>query len=293
MKKFSAVVLLILLVSSAAATSIESETVTVDLADSTAEVEVDVNELSQTAFTYITVYPKDNVHVEIDGEQYDCDIRKLSVGSEIRCPTDKREDFTVNLEFSLENIVNSQEDAEMFQYTYSVYRPTNEYNFRVILPSGAEIIDENNLTTPTISPDDYNMDTEDGRIYLEWSTDPGLGETLDYRVAFNDTSLTLEYLNYLLPLVTLGLIIGILHFYRKDSDAERVEEVYGELKQDQVEILELIKINDGRMLQKDIVSQSSYSKAKISGVVSELEEKGIINKTKEGRSNQIKLSEEF
>ncbi len=287
MRKFSAAVLLLLLVSSASATSIESETVKLNLADSTADVEVEVNELSQTAFTYITVYPKEDIHIEIDDEPVDCELRKLSVGSEIRCPVDNYENFTVNLEFGLDGLVNSQDEAEMFQYTYSVYRPTNEYNFQVLLPSGAEILDEDQLTTPTISPEDYTMDTESGQISLEWSTDPGLGETLDYRVVFNKDNTLTDYLEYLILVALLILAAGLYIYRKKGSDRNSIN--YDELKEDQIEVVELITENNGEMLQKDIVEESDYSKAKISGVVSELEEKDIVEKTKEGRSNKVKL----
>jgi len=54
-----------------------------------------------------------------------------------------------------------------------------------------------------------------------------------------------------------------------------------------------LKDENGSMLQKDIVNESEYSKAKISGVVSSLDEKGLITKKKEGRSNRIKIKDNF
>ncbi|MEF8847451.1 MAG: MarR family transcriptional regulator, partial [Candidatus Paceibacterota bacterium] len=66
-----------------------------------------------------------------------------------------------------------------------------------------------------------------------------------------------------------------------------------EVDSDQEMVINMLKENEGRMLQKDIVDKSDYSKAKISGVVKELEEKDIISKEKEGRSNKVVLKDKF
>jgi uncharacterized membrane protein len=58
-------------------------------------------------------------------------------------------------------------------------------------------------------------------------------------------------------------------------------------------VLDTVRENDNSMLQKDIVDESEYSKAKISSVISELEEKGIVKKSKEGRSNKISISRKY
>jgi uncharacterized membrane protein len=69
--------------------------------------------------------------------------------------------------------------------------------------------------------------------------------------------------------------------------------VLDELGSDERMVIELIQENGGKMLQKDIVEDSKYSKAKISGVIGSLEEDDIVSKEKEGRSNKILLKEKF
>ena len=58
------------------------------------------------------------------------------------------------------------------------------------------------------------------------------------------------------------------------------------------ELIKLIKKNDGRMTQKDIRKEISLSEAKISLMISELEEKGTVKKIKKGRGNIIILNKE-
>ncbi len=54
-------------------------------------------------------------------------------------------------------------------------------------------------------------------------------------------------------------------------------------------LISFIKKQDGRVTQKDIRKQFSYSEAKISLIITELESKGILKKIKKGRGNIIIL----
>lgn len=293
MRKFLISVLLLLLVSSAAATSIDSENVVVDLEDSSVEVEVVVEELTKSAFSYIVAYPISNVEAQIDGEEVQCEVNKLSIGSEILCETDQREDFTVNMSFTADNLVTSRENADIFRYSYSVYRPTDAYNFRVLLPAGAGLLDQENLTTPVVSPENYSLGSDGRQIYLEWSDEPGLGQTMNYKVTYENFSSPLDYARPLASIIVLALILSGVYVWRRQENGENVENVYEDLSEDEIDVVEILRKNNGEMLQKDIVNASEYSKAKISGVVSGLVEKEIVEKKKEGRSNKLTISDRF
>lgn len=54
-------------------------------------------------------------------------------------------------------------------------------------------------------------------------------------------------------------------------------------------LIDFIKKQDGRVTQKDIRKQFTYSEAKISLIITELESKGVIKKIKKGRGNIIIL----
>ncbi len=61
----------------------------------------------------------------------------------------------------------------------------------------------------------------------------------------------------------------------------------------ELEIIELLRKNNNRMLQSIIVSSSEASKASISRAISSLENKGIIIKMRKGVTNEIILSETY
>ena len=55
------------------------------------------------------------------------------------------------------------------------------------------------------------------------------------------------------------------------------------------EIIDIINANDGRITQKDLRSKLKYSEAKVSLMVSDLEQRGVIEKFKKGRGNIIRI----
>lgn len=64
------------------------------------------------------------------------------------------------------------------------------------------------------------------------------------------------------------------------------------LPQDLQQVVALIKANGGRITQRDLRSKLSYSEAKVSLMVSDLENRGIIEKFKKGRGNIIVLKQD-
>jgi uncharacterized membrane protein len=64
------------------------------------------------------------------------------------------------------------------------------------------------------------------------------------------------------------------------------------LLSDEEQVLQLLRENDGRMKQVDIVNQTNWSNAKVSQLLSEMDSAGKIDKLRIGRENLISLPEE-
>jgi len=277
------------------ATNIEEENIVVDLEDNTVEAEIHFNDLTSSTFTYMTNHPVEDYEVYIESERVECEFQEMSLGGEIQCPTDVTGEFTVDLEYKTSGLVDSQNGVSIFRYSQSIYRPISEYNFKVILPQGAGIVDEENLSTPVISPENGEVGSEGRRIHVEWTENPSLGDTVSFEVTHENLSTEFRWLVVIATLIVLSA--GFVRFYRKrdtenKDDAEVNSDKLEELTEDEKLVLDLVDI-EGGMLQKDIVDKSDYSKAKISGVVSGLEDKEFIEKEAEGRSNRITVKEEF
>ena len=94
-------------------------------------------------------------------------------------------------------------------------------------------------------------------------------------------------------LVFIVVIVGVLFFYfmkkRKHSE-EKLEKEILETDEDLEKVLESIKENKGRITQKDIRKKMMpLSEAKVSLLITELEDKGVIKRIKKGRGNVIIL----
>ncbi|WP_233083812.1 helix-turn-helix transcriptional regulator [Methanococcoides orientis] len=77
-------------------------------------------------------------------------------------------------------------------------------------------------------------------------------------------------------------------------EAPEVVDVGGEipLPSDLQEVLDIIRSSGGRITQKDLRSKLSYSEAKVSLLVSDLENRGLVEKFKKGRGNIIIIPDE-
>lgn len=64
------------------------------------------------------------------------------------------------------------------------------------------------------------------------------------------------------------------------------------LPDDLKEILELIRANGNRITQRELRKKSPYSESKVSLMLSDLEERGLIEKFKKGRGNIIRIPDE-
>ena len=165
--------------------------------------------------------------------------------------------------------------------------------------------------------------TDDGDYVLDILLFPSYDEEIlnetelsDITEDFEEDTKTIEEKtnSNLLYLVALFIIFVVVRFsiyaYRKRSseNEEIMKEIdvdtFEETKQtietkttaplpsDLQEVVDIIKANDGRITQKDLRSKLKYSEAKVSLMVSDLEQRGIIDKFKQGRGNIILIRDD-
>lgn len=275
------------------ATSIQSENITIDLQDETVEKNVLFEEITSSRLTYIVTHnPVNEYYVKIDGEETECDFTNLEPGGEISCETDNYENVELFLRYSTSGLVNSQNDANVFRYTQNIYRTTDMHRLRVILPEGTALLDQESASIPVVDPDFGQVGSEGRRIHVDWEQSPSItGPPLSFQVVYED--LNTDYRNLIMLAVIILLFVGFGRFYYRYKLDSETSSILTSLTEDQKLIVDMLIENEGTMLQKDVVNESDYSKAKISGLVSELEEIEIVNKEKEGRSNRISLDKEF
>lgn len=295
MRKFIAACFAVFIISGAAATTIDKEEVNIDLADSEVDVEMEVSELTANRFSYLVNYPVESLNVNINGEKVECEVEKLQIGSEISCERPKRDNFSVSMHFKISDIVTSRQETQFFEYTRNFDRPTEKFRLRVFLPTGGRLVEEDDVSTSVISPSADDISSDGQKIFVEWNMDPDLGgEPVNFQIAYNQQPSSNINLYQGAALALTAAILSLLgYFLYRRLNQEDIENTYSDLEDDEIEVLEVLRENDGSMLQKEVVDTLDYSKAKISGVVSNLVEEDILLKEKEGRSNRLSISKGY
>ena len=294
-KTITLIISALFLVGIASATTISQEKITVNLQDQSVNVEINVDDLTTETFNYQTSHPVNNLKVNINGNQKQCEQENLAVGTSISCETNLTQNFTVKINYSTQGLINNQESVSTFRYSQSIYRPIQNYSFRALLPEGTGVVNPDKTTTKVITPENGQVGNSEGRrFYVDWNTKPTLGQSENFKIIYEPLNETPTNNTPLLKiLAALTLITGISYFVyqrkNKVASTKRIEE----LTEDEKQVVEMLEKEEGSMLQKNIVDQSKYSKAKISGVVSNLVEKEVVSKEKEGRSNKVTLNKDF
>ena len=92
-------------------------------------------------------------------------------------------------------------------------------------------------------------------------------------------------------IVALSLVLLVRLIRRRETSKGEDVEVVDEkpLPDDLLELVKILKKNDGRMTQKDLRGLLPYSEAKISLMITDLENRGIVTRIKRGRGNVIVL----
>lgn len=290
MRKLWLIISIVLFVGTVSATNVVSDDVVVDLENNQVNTVTEVEDSTSSIFTYITSYPVEDIEAYIEEDELDCQIQPLQIGSEISCDVSEYENFTIEMEFTGSGFTSQENEHSVFRYTQPIYRPTDRYSLRVILPEGSGIVGN---SQGSIQPSDGETGSTGRRIFVEWETEPGLGENLNFEITYEGMSgeLGISQIIAVIFIALVGATAGWIGY--RDISRENISKHYSDLEDDEVEIIELIRKSGGEMLQKDLVDQSDYSKAKISTLVSNLVEKELIVKEKQGRSNKVSIPKNY
>jgi uncharacterized membrane protein len=290
-KKILITLLLLGFMWTGSATIIAQENISNDLETNKVNVNAEVESLTTETFNWRTSNSVSNLKAKIDGKDKKCEIENLAVGSLIECPSKKRENFTVELNYVTERMTNELDNAVNFRYSQPIYRPIKNYSFEVILPEGTGVLDPEKTTREVISPNTGRVENKEGRRFVvKWNTNPTLREPESFSVIyepFSDTETQIIDPKLILGIISTLIIISLIIYKLRTNKND--EENLEDLNEDEKEVIEILKDNNGEILQKDIVNETEYSKAKISEVISSLEEHQMISKEKDGRSNKICL----
>ncbi|MDY6762051.1 MAG: hypothetical protein SVY41_03305 [Candidatus Nanohaloarchaea archaeon] len=286
---------LLLVVPLASATTIQDESITVELgATDTVTVERQYQKITTERISYLVFgrYSPEQLSARDATGSLDCTVEELSIGKEILCTPRQRTNYTVTITYTGD--FTSREDSGLeFSLSNRIFVPTDRVETKVVLPEGYGILESGEA----YSPPGADVGSRGRRIFLEWQQENvSIGDSLSYTVRYEQLSvfesLALRQLTLLLGVAVIVLAVLVVYVRRKHAGEKTIADVFPVLKEDEQEVMRYLIDNDGEVEQRDIVDSLDYSKAKISRLVSDLEDRSLVTKEKRGRVNVVTLARE-
>lgn len=199
-------------------------------------------------------------------------------------------------------------ERQNFVIDLAVPQETARLAVRLVLPEDAKLaklIDPATLASAAVAPRPDKLESDGRSLILSWErTELKPGEGLTFFVAYRERARWPIYalLAAVIVVFCLAVVIGYLVLRKPKRRAkpvakpkkERVERVKLDeleryLKPAEAQIVRILKQREGAVEQGTLRIITGFSKAKLSGLLMELEARNIIHKEKRGKKNLIFL----
>lgn len=267
-----------------------------DAAHTTLTVTFDQNS-SARAFSLPLFYDIQNLKSDANFESFSCSVQKKAFGSQIDCdisPTPEKRMLT--LEFDSFDLIKKADSQFLYKQEFHVPLETQSLSFKVMLPEGMFLASGGAFQQ--YLPADGERGSDGRKIFITWRRENlTAGDSFDTQVSYEalaDNSQVMALFTgglLLLGAVIVALVIGFWFFFKRFRKDIKI--VMPVLKSDEKIIMELLLKTKGFSNQKLLVRESNYSKAKVSKILSSLQERGIVRLERVGRGNNVFLEKNF
>ncbi|NOZ59370.1 MAG: winged helix-turn-helix transcriptional regulator [Euryarchaeota archaeon] len=268
------------------------------------------NALEEVAFTVINLrgnisaveYAMATLPEEIRVYDDAGELRFYTEDSSVVVPLRKRltpgESQRLRFVFTLRNVVSSYRDDSILTLSYVPDVRVVNFTFVVKLPKGSVLVSEQRSAAgarAAVYPAPDRILTDGEHIIIRWRKwELSPGES--FRIFVMYTRAGEGGAGYALALAgaLLGGALTYAYFRlrRMKQEEERSRVVKLVLREDEQRIFDLLE-ERGEILQEEVVRITGFSKAKVSKLVRNLEEKGIIRKEPYRKTNRLVLKKEF
>jgi len=292
MKRIGFLLLFLLFPTLTHALTIERMNIAIDIASDgkshwTVEIDYD-NYTSRTNYYVFGLI--ENVHVYGEkGNELKCTVGLQGIGTLINCRHIHEKHVTYT--FTAHNLVNPVGSAKRFAYTFPVTSVMRNLEIEVRLPFGAVIIDKEKLADIGLKPfvPEWGEVASDGRqIFVRWKFEkPSLGSAIEVSVIY-EQFLEASHLMIIVSFLTILFLVFLAVSFRKKS---RIKEILPVLNENERKVMQFLLAQKKKETdQRKIARELGFSKPKLSRIIKDLEERGLIEVTRRGRTNRIKLA---
>jgi len=192
----------------------------------------------------------------------------------------------LTLSFNTVGVIKKVGEKFMFSANYG-FLPTDRTFVMIRLPQYSALSEEN--ASKSFSPSDGNIISDGKHIMVFWERENLGEENMQFSVSYSFPTGIPSYIIISLTIIVVIAMIGVVVYARRKQHP--VEVIASVLNKDEKVIVDILGQKDGKALQKVLVRESSFSKAKVSRLVKDMKDRGIVRiEPVSGRENRIMLS---
>lgn len=177
---------------------------------------------------------------------------------------------------------------EKFQFSANYgFLPTDRAFIIVRLPQTAVLSE--NVVNASFSPEGGGILSDGKRIMVFWEMQDLEQQNIQFSVSYLLPQEIPSSLIIALTVVVIVVMVGVIVYARRRHHREDV--ISTVLTADEKVVIDILKKENGKALQKVLVKESDFSKAKVSRLVKDMKERGIVEiEPVSGRENRIIMS---
>ena len=164
------------------------------------------------------------------------------------------------------------------------------YFFKVKLPDGVYIAESDQVSLP-VSPSGAERGIEGRRVTESWGyNNKDTGDLIPIRIYYEGSPIkpVESFVYRWLFVFVLVFVVVIFFVYRSMSrKSEIILSVLNEAERIVIDIIR--KEGENKVDQRKIVTQSGFSKAKVTRIIQSLEARGVVSVKRLGRKNRVSL----
>jgi uncharacterized membrane protein len=236
-----------------------------------------------------------NLSVKTMSGTSQCGFENVDGSSSIRCDFFEmsEKDTTIELSFSTRNAIRRLGDNYEFKATYPITMPTKRMFSIIKLPPKGMLAEE--IVNESFFPPDGDILTDGKHIIISWekknlTVDDSLSFSVFFEVLGTGGVLWDMSVVALTSVVVIVMIIVAVYMRRGSAPAKPEVKVLPLLNKDEKRIVDIVAKEGGEARQRVLVKESDFSKAKVSRLVKNLKERGVVNTEPiSGRENKVIL----
>ncbi|MBU0530643.1 MAG: hypothetical protein ABIH52_03490 [Candidatus Aenigmatarchaeota archaeon] len=223
----------------------------------------------------------------------DCGYTNNVEGSVISCDfvgmTDEND--ILQLTFKTKDSVKRLGDRIRFSINYGISLPVELLFVKVKLPENA-VLAEQIINQSYFPHEGKTVLLDENRIMVFWEQENvTAGDNMQFSILYNtQASAVSSIFIYTVAAIIIIFMIAVAIYVKRESSKKEREVVKSVLNSDENTIVNLLMEKGGSSVQKALVRETDFSKAKVSRIVKNLKQRGVVDvEPVSGRENRIVL----